>query len=127
MSLLLPFYILSMLLRFDYANYPRDNGQPIAYEDYVAFHLNYRKPAFFPRQYYTMGFKVFGSSFVVFAMLSALGVASVMLEAVGIWVACLSAPGMINGALVVAAVKGQWKRLWEFDYWSPIGYRRDMT
>ncbi|KAL5514665.1 hypothetical protein ACEPAG_1981 [Sanghuangporus baumii] len=129
------FIILCMLLRFDsikssaiddreqtaVINYGLENEKPIIVL------VTYRIPKI-PRPYHTLAFCIISISFIVLAVLSAVTQIKPRIEKMGFLVGSIATPGLVYGALVLAAMRGELKDLWAYeDDWGPHMKRRGLS
>ncbi|KAL5478484.1 hypothetical protein ACEPAI_2668 [Sanghuangporus weigelae] len=133
---LLPsFIILCMLLRFDSIkssaiddreqtadiNPDPENKKPIIVL------VTYRIPKI-PRPYHTLAFCILSVTFIALAVLSAITQIKPRIEKMGFLVGSIATPGMVYGALVLAAMRGELKDLWAYeDDWGPHMKRRGLS
>ena len=104
-----------MLLRFDYIHsqaYINDQNIIIEPGVEVFVHLTYSIPKL-PSPFFTLAFCVLCGSFPVLAFLSAIFRTTIPIEKLGFLVGSIATPAMVCGALIMAAVKGKLRDLWE--------------
>ncbi|KAL5497821.1 hypothetical protein ACEPAH_2752 [Sanghuangporus vaninii] len=133
---LLPsFIILCMLLRFDcIKSSPIDDREQTAdinpdqkNKKPIIVSITHRIPEV-PRPYHTLAFCILSATFIALAVFSAVTQIKPRIEEMGFLVGSITTLGMIYGALVLAAMRGELEDLWAYeDAWEACKKRCSLS